>query len=181
MTLGDLRKVACVVKCQLYLNCGSSNTLHGLFAKTLGGQNFVGKCRSPTEISWEGAHFISRMDQSGFFFFFFFSFCVCIAPPHHPSRPPTSWRSACAWWKKGGPPSRDRFVLLPNMVVPWSTWRPPVPCEASQVPYSSALDLPTVFIGFANQRTLSINLNKLAMDFFSKETFFPLLEDGIRV
>ena len=71
MTLGDLRKVACVVKCQLYLNCGSSNTLHGLFAKTLGGQNFVGKCRSPTEISWEGAHFISRMDQSGFFSFFF--------------------------------------------------------------------------------------------------------------
>ena len=105
MTLGDLRKVACVVKCQLYLNCGSSNTLHGLFAKTLGGQNFVGKCRSPTEISWEGAHFISRMDQSGFFFFFFLVF---VSASHHRITPPDHLLPEgllVPGEKKGGPPA----------------------------------------------------------------------------
>lgn len=101
-----------------------------------------------------------------------FFFLVFVSARHHRVTPPDHLLPEglpVPGEKSGTPPSRDRFVLLPNMVAPWSTWRPPGPREASQLPYSSALALPTVFMGFANQRTLFINLNKLAMDFFSRD------------
>ena len=129
----------------------------------LWGENFVSKCRSLAEINWEGVNFICRMGQS-----VVVCVCVCLTSLNNRFRPPTSWSSAYAWWKKSGVPRKVRFLLLPNVVVPRSTWRPPGPWEASRCPSSSTLALSTIFMSFANQRILLMNLNKLATDFFQK-------------